>query len=236
MSSSISKFDDHLCQEKVISLHLCCEELLTICGSIAPTILHSLLEVLPLLRHNYQSRLVLAERTNLLRLARNVILFEGTVAQPLPIENSRKEALLLSLGLLFFFLHGGRVGFLGAGLAGGVGHVDAEHVDCVVVRSRRDKPRIPAKLQVVNFCFVGTPTEHKWTRWILSVNFPDTDQSALFTCCSQQISMSIQGHSCNRPLMTHYDSFCSVRLRKTPNFHMAFLCMRNGQHAAILRI
>ena len=101
----------------MISLHLGCEELLTVGGPIAATLLYSLLEVLPLLRHNYQSRLVLTERANLLRLAWNVILFKGTIAQTLPIENSREEALLLPLSLLFFFLHGSCVGLLGAGLA-----------------------------------------------------------------------------------------------------------------------
>lgn len=48
------------------SLHLSGEKLLAIGWPVATAVFDSLLEVLALLRHNYQGSLVLTERTNLL--------------------------------------------------------------------------------------------------------------------------------------------------------------------------
>jgi len=81
-------------------------------------------------------------------------------------------------------------------------------MNCVVIGCRRDIPRVPTELQVVDLCLVGTTTEHKWTGWVLGVNFPDADQGTLLTSSRQQVTMSIQCHRCNRSLMTHNDGFC----------------------------
>ena len=78
----------------IYSLHLGGKKLLTVGRPVATAVLDCLLEVLSLLRHDYQSRLVLAERANLLRLARDVILFESTIAKTLAVENSRKEPMV----------------------------------------------------------------------------------------------------------------------------------------------
>jgi len=91
------------------SLHLGSEELLAVGGAGSPTIFNRLLEVLALLRYDYQGGLIFAERANLLRLARDVILFESTVSQSLAIEYSAEEPSLLALSLLFFFLPDGCV-------------------------------------------------------------------------------------------------------------------------------
>ena len=48
------------------SLHLGGEKLLSVSWAVASTVLHRLLEVLSLLRHDYQSGLILTERANLL--------------------------------------------------------------------------------------------------------------------------------------------------------------------------
>ena len=73
------------------SLHLGGEKLFSVGRAIAPAVFDCLLEVLSLLCHDYESCLVLTERANLLRLARDVILFEGAIAETLAVENSREE-------------------------------------------------------------------------------------------------------------------------------------------------
>lgn len=162
-------------------------------GTVAPTIFHRLLEVEALLRYDYQGGLVLTERANLLRLRGNVILFESTVSQSLTIENSAEESFLLAFSLLSFLLHDGGALLLGIRIAR-VRHVNAEDVDRVVIRRRRDISRVPTELQVVNLSFVSTASEHKWTGRVLGVNFPDADERALLTRRRQQITMSIQRH------------------------------------------
>jgi len=162
-------------------------------GTVAPTIFHRLLEVEALLRYDYQGGLVLTERANLLRLRGNVILFESTVSQSLTIENSAEESFLLAFSLLSFLLHDGGALLLGIRIAR-VRHVNAEDVDRVVIRRRRDISRVPTELQVVNLSFVSTASEHKWTGRVLGVNFPDADECALLTRRRQQITMSIQRH------------------------------------------
>jgi len=162
-------------------------------GTVAPTIFHRLLEVEALLRYDYQGGLVLTERANLLRLRGNVILFESTVSQSLTIENSAEESFLLAFSLLSFLLHDGGALLLGIRIAR-VRHVNAEDVDRVVIRRRRDISRVPTELQVVNLSFVSTASEHKWTGRVLGVNFPDADERALLTRRRQQITMSIQCH------------------------------------------
>ena len=74
------------------SLHLGGEKLFTVGGAVAPAVFDCLLEVLPLLCHDYKSCLVFTERANLLRLAGDVILFEGAIAEALAVENSREES------------------------------------------------------------------------------------------------------------------------------------------------
>ena len=64
---------------RVCSLHGGAKELLTVGVAVDAAILDSLLEVLALLRYNYQGLLVLTERADLLALRRHVILFEGAV-------------------------------------------------------------------------------------------------------------------------------------------------------------
>ena len=66
-----------------------------------------------------------------------------------------------------------------------------------MVRSRRNVPRVPAELQVVDLSLVGSTSEHKRARWVLRVYFPDADESALLTRSRQQISMPIQSHRGN---------------------------------------
>ena len=75
----------------VTSLHLSAQQLFAVGGAVAPAVFDCLLEVLSLLCHDYKSCLVLTERANLLRLAGDVILFEGAVAEALAVENSREE-------------------------------------------------------------------------------------------------------------------------------------------------
>ena len=79
----------------VSSLHLGGEQLLAVGGAVAPAVLDCLLEVEPLLRHDYQGGLVFTKRANLLRLAWDVILFKGTISKTLAVENSRKEPIYI---------------------------------------------------------------------------------------------------------------------------------------------
>ena len=113
----------------------------------------------------------------------NIIYYQEVLTQScwsVSQNGSRYLPLFLPLSLLLFLLHGGSIGLLRTGLGRSIGHVDAEYVDSVVVRCRRDKPRISTELQVVNFRLVCAPPEHKGTRGILGIHFPDSDQSALF--------------------------------------------------------
>jgi len=88
------------------SLHLGSEELLAVGRAVAPTIFNRLLEILAFLCYDYQGGLIFAESANLLRLTRDVILFESTVTEAFSIENSAEEPFLLAF-LLFFLLHDG---------------------------------------------------------------------------------------------------------------------------------
>ena len=113
--------------------------------------------------------------------------------------NLNKETLcylptLLAFSLLRLLLHDGGALLLGIRIARRVRHVNAEDVDRVVIRRRRDISRVPTELQVVNLSFVSTASEHKWTGRVLGVNFPDADERALLTRRRQQITMSIQRH------------------------------------------
>ena len=74
------------------SIHLCGQQLLAVCRTVATALLYSLLEVLSLLGYDYQGLLDLTERADFLALRWDVILFECAVTHALPIENSRKES------------------------------------------------------------------------------------------------------------------------------------------------
>ena len=74
------------------SLHLCSQQLLAVCRTVATALLYSLLEVLAFLGYDYQGLLVLTERANLLALRWDVILFECAVTHTLSVENSREES------------------------------------------------------------------------------------------------------------------------------------------------
>ena len=74
------------------SIHLCSQQLLAICRTVATALLYSLLEVLTLLGYDYQGLLVLTERADFLALRWDVILFKCAITHTLPVENSRKES------------------------------------------------------------------------------------------------------------------------------------------------
>lgn len=77
--------------QALVSLHGLRQEFLAIVWSIATTVFDGLLEVLALLRYNYQRQLVLAKGANFLALRRDVKFLHSSVTQSLPVENSREE-------------------------------------------------------------------------------------------------------------------------------------------------
>lgn len=111
----------------------------SVVGAVATAFFHGFLEILSLLRYDYQGLFILAEGANLLALRRDVILLERAISKTLAVEYSGEKSFLLSFLSFFFFFHDGGVGLLSISFIGSVRHVDGEDVDGVMVRRRRDE-------------------------------------------------------------------------------------------------
>ena len=246
------KWANDACRVSPSSLHLGVQKILAVRLAVVATFFDGLGEVLALLRNDYQGLFVFAKGADLLALRRDVVLFEGAVTQTLPVENPREEAapqntpmlemedcadlpFLLAFICLFFFLHNGGVGLLRVRLTARILHVNAEDVDRVVVRGGSDEARHPAELQIVDLCFVSAAAEHKWTRGIGSIHFPDADESSFLRSRGQEVAVAVEGHGCNGALVAHDDGF-DAALREGPHLDVALLRVRDGEHAGALAV
>lgn len=185
-------------------------------------------------------------------MRRDVKLFSGTVTQAVPAKKFLEESkqrwsaqldkecginlpALLAASLFLLLFHNSCIGLGSVCLTARIGHVDREDVDCIVVACGCDVAGLSAELKIVDLGFVSTTAEHKWTSRVLRVNFPDTNQSAFLASRSQEITFTVHGHGGDGALMTH-DDCLNASISKCPHLHVAFLCMRDGEHAWTLTI
>lgn len=110
-----------------------------------------------------------------------------------------------------------------------------ENVDRVMIRCGCNEARMPTELQIVDFCLISTSTEHEGTSWIRSVHLPDSNECSLFTGCCQEVTVSVEGHGRDGALVAHYDGLDAL-ISKGTHFDVAFLCVRDRQHACSLAI
>ena len=102
-------------------------------------------------------------------------------------------------------------------------------MNSVVIRRYWQKVWILAKLDVTDLCLVSTTSVNSNTGWLLLVHSPQSDDCTLLTSSCEQITRSIQSHSCDWTLMAGKYNL-KFYILETSNFDKSFFSVRQREN------